>query len=46
MIYIIILILLGITIYSIHRAYKIKQEVKEINKEVEEENKKIEQRHD
>ena len=45
MIYIIILILLGITIYSIHRAYKIKQEVKEINKEVEEENEKIEQRH-
>ena len=46
MIFIIILILLGITIYSIHRVYKIKQEVKEINKEVEEENKKIEQRHD
>ena len=46
MIFIIILILLGITIYSTYRAYKIKQEVKEINKEVEEENKKIEQKHD
>ena len=46
MIFIIILILLVITIYSTYRAYKIKQEVKEINKEVEEENKKIEQRHD
>lgn len=46
MTFIIILILLGITTYSIYRAYKIKQEVKEINKEVEEENKKIEQRHD
>ena len=46
MIFIIILILLGITIYSMYRAYKIKQEVKEINKEVEEENKKIEQKHD
>lgn len=46
MIFIIILILLVITIYSTYRAYKIKQEVKEINKEIEEENKKIEQRHD
>lgn len=45
MIFIIILILLGITIYSTYRAYKIKQEVKEINKEIEEENEKIEQKH-
>lgn len=45
MIFIIILILLGITIYSTYRAYKIKQEVKEINKDIEEENEKIEQRH-
>ena len=43
--FIIILILLGITIYSTYRAYKIKQEVKEINKDIEEENEKIEQRH-
>lgn len=45
MIFIIILILLVITIYSTYRAYKIKQEVKEINKDIEEENEKIEQRH-